>query len=120
IFDYFSSVSTLNGSITWMSGTRGEVNHLHSLEEARNFFNLAQQGDAPYIDIHAWCFTPSSFRLITHELQEMGLIDLADSCFFDSVGCEFYVSLKPGPSTAQIDRRALARQIQKELAAAAI
>ncbi|TCT00302.1 methyltransferase family protein [Pseudofulvimonas gallinarii] len=120
VFDYFSSASALDGAITWVAGTRGDVRHLHSLEEARNFFQLAQQTDAPYIDIHAWRFTPSSFRLIVHELQQLDLIDLAESCFFDSVGCEFYVSLKPGPAASQVDRRSLARQIQKELALAAI
>lgn len=120
VFDYYASVAVLNGAITWMQGSRGEVAHLHSLEDACNFFQLAQQEDAPYIDIHAWRFTPSSFRLMTHELQRMGLIDLSEAGFFDTVGCEFYVSLRPGPAAIALDRRTLARQVQKELATAAM
>ena len=120
VFDHFSSASALNGAITWVAGSRGDVKHLHSLDEARNFFELARQPDSPYIDIHAWRFTPSSFRLIIHELQQLGLIDLSESCFFDSVGCEFYVSMKPGSADPTLDRQALARRIQQELAQAAL
>lgn len=35
---------------------------------------LAADGD--YIDVHAWQFTPESFRLITQTLFDLGFIDM--------------------------------------------
>lgn len=120
VFDYFSSAASLKDAITWVAGSRGEPRHIHSVDAARDFLNLAQQADAPYIDIHAWRFTPSSFRLIMHDLQQLQLIDLSESSFFDTVGCEFYVSLRPGPPATLANRQALSIQIQRELAQAAL
>ncbi len=115
IFDYFSSAASLNGNIAWGAGVRGELRHIHSIEEAWRFYE-ASLDEGPYIDIHAWRFTPGSFRLILQDLQQLGIIDLSESRFFDSMGCEFHVSLRPGRKPQSIDRPAALRQIQNELA----
>ncbi len=116
VFDYFASAASLNGSIAWGAGVRGELRHIHSVEEAWRFFEASQDTTAPYIDIHAWRFTPGSFRLIAHDLQQLGVIGLTESRFFDSVGCEFYVSLRPDAGKpSPIDRPAVLKQIQDEL-----
>ncbi|HEY0429087.1 MAG TPA: hypothetical protein VGC76_15005 [Pyrinomonadaceae bacterium] len=39
-----------------------------------------------YIDCHAWCFTPHSFRLMIHDLYELGFIKLKEVDFFASEG----------------------------------
>lgn len=54
----------------------------------------------PYVDCHAWCFTPSSFKLLILELSEIGLIDFCVDRFFETAGCEFIVLLKKGREKA--------------------
>src|SRR6185369_14924730 len=46
-----------------------------------------------YLDVHAWCFVPHSFRLLIHDLYELGLIHLREVDFFPTEGCEFIVIL---------------------------
>lgn len=116
VFDYFASVASRSGSIAWGAGARGELRHIHSVEEAWRFFAASQDQSGPYIDIHAWRFTPSSFRLVVQDLQQLEIIDLSESRFFDSMGCEFHASLKPGRQTQSLDRLSTLRQIQGELA----
>lgn len=119
VFDYFSSVAKLGDAITWSHGTRGDLSLVHPFAEARQMYEWSLTPDAPYIDIHAWRFIPSSFRLMMHDLHALGLIGLSESRFFDTVGCEFYVSMSTTPS-APIDRLQLAKQIQHDIASATI
>jgi SAM-dependent methyltransferase len=53
-------------------------------------------GSAPYVDCHAWCFTPSSFELLVLELGALGLIEFRISRLFPTDGHEFFVSLCKG------------------------
>ncbi len=46
-----------------------------------------------YIEVHCWWFTPASFRLVVSDLLNLDLIGLEIKAEFDTVGCEFYVSL---------------------------
>ncbi len=116
IFDHFSSASTLNDAITWVEGSRGTTKLIHSFAEAKNLYEWGLSPDAPYIDIHAWRFTPASFRLILSDLGRLGLIGLKESRFFETTGCEFYVSLKPGMPDEALDRLHIVKAIQQELA----
>ncbi len=50
----------------------------------------------PYVDCHAWCFTPSSFKLLIVELNHMELIGFRVDRLFQTTGCEFIVSLRKG------------------------
>lgn len=49
--------------------------------------------ESTYLDIHAWCFVPHSFRLIIHDLYSLGLIPFQEVDFFSTDGCEFYMTL---------------------------
>lgn len=67
------------------------------LEPAKRAADEASQsGSAPYIDCHAWCFTPSSFELLILELGALGLIGFRVAKLFPTDGCEFIVSLRKG------------------------
>ena len=63
-----------------------------------------------FVDIHAWQFTPSSFRLIVADLAELGLISLREERFVDTVGHEFFISLSR-TGRCPVDRLYLARGI---------
>jgi SAM-dependent methyltransferase len=120
VFDHFSSVSKLGDAITWSQGSKGSLQLVHPFTEAKQLYDWSLSPDAPYIDIHAWRFTPSSFRLIMHDLGQLGLTGLSESRFYDTTGCEFYVSLRPGRSAVESDRLQLAKGIQHELAQAVL
>jgi Methyltransferase domain len=63
----------------------------------------------PYVDCHAWCFTPSSFSLLILELNHMGLIGFRVDRLFQTAGCEFIASLRKGEEKvgAQIQSKRL-------------
>jgi hypothetical protein len=73
----------------------------------------------PYVDCHAWCFTPSSFSLLILELNHLGLIDFRVDRLFQTAGCEFIVSLRKGQEKvgAQIQskRLDLLQSVSREL-----
>lgn len=56
--------------------------------------------DDRYIDVHAWQFTPDSFRNIIEILNEVGLITLKLEKLYPTVrgGIEFYAALRSGNS----------------------
>lgn len=118
VFDYFSSAASLNGVITWVQGNRGTLKYIHPIEQARQLFMSSLAQDSPYIDIHGWRFTPSSFRLVLLELRFLELIGLNEVCFVESRGCEFFVSLSADSAPIALDRLQLARQVERELAEA--
>lgn len=117
VFDYFASAVNLDGSIAWQAGSRGDMKGIHALEQAWAQCQAAAAPDAPYQDIHAWRFTPSAYRLIVADLQRLGLLELAIASEVETIGSEFFVSMRRGPASTP-DRLALARGIHRELAAA--
>ncbi|MGC2238975.1 MAG: methyltransferase domain-containing protein [Pyrinomonadaceae bacterium] len=63
-----------------------------SREEVLNALEKSLE-NKEYVDCHAWCFTPHSFRLMIHDLYELGFIKLQEVDFFESEGCEFFIAL---------------------------
>ena len=61
----------------------------------------------PYVDCHAWCFTPSSFSLLILELNHLELIGFRVDRLFQTTGCEFIATLRKS-------REKIAAQIQSE------
>jgi hypothetical protein len=52
---------------------------------------------------------PQSFRLILHDLNAIGWIDLYEDSIFDTEGFEFHISLKKGKDKSYIDRMSLSK-----------
>lgn len=93
IFDYIANAVKCDEKIAWSAETRGPMQLIHSFTQAREMSESA--GLSPdYIDVHAWRFTPASFRLIISDLQKLGLIAMGISLEFDTSGCEFYVTME--------------------------
>jgi SAM-dependent methyltransferase len=92
VAEYFLNVVSQSGNIAWNHTSSGEYCFVHSLADASNGIKSVTQ-DMAYLDVHAWCFTPSSFRLIIHDLFSLDFIPFQEVCYFETDGCEFYVTL---------------------------
>ncbi|MFZ1430843.1 MAG: methyltransferase domain-containing protein [Geminicoccaceae bacterium] len=115
LFDHFAYVTRRGGNITWAPQDRGSFTFCHTLEDAESFV-LNYDSAGSYVDCHAWQFTPSSFRLILHDLAAIGMLRLREKEFRDTCGFEFFISLTPGEAHASLDRLALAEAAQLEAA----
>lgn len=92
VAEYFLNVVSKSGVIAWDASTCGEFNFVHTLDDAVNGMKSVVN-DRAYLDVHAWCFVPHSFRLLIHDLYSLGLIPFQEVGFFPTAGCEFYVTL---------------------------
>lgn len=115
VFDHFASAAALGGDITWREGSSGKMTALHTLEQAIQLYALAQDSGSDYIDIHAWRFTPSSFRLLVGDLCRLGVMNLGIHRWVDTVGFEFFVSMRHVQEPPAECRVELARLVNRDL-----
>jgi SAM-dependent methyltransferase len=113
-FEHVACFATLDGVGGWSEGSKGVLDLLHSLSFAQAVFDRSAASDA-YFDFHAWVFTPSSFRLIVHELAELGSLHLREVAFRTTPSFEFYMTLGRTAAGCPLDRTALLRLTQDEL-----
>lgn len=108
VFDHFSNAAKRNGKGVWSSIEKGGADELyHTFAQARALWEKSISA-TDYIDVHCWKFTPASFRLLISDLQNLDLIGLEIKAEFDTMGCEFYVSLsKKGATKMKFDRLAV-------------
>jgi len=92
VAEYFLNVVSKAGSIAWDPSSTGEYSLVHSLNNALQGMKSVLNEEL-YMDVHAWCFVPHSFRLIIHDLFCLGFIPLQEVDFFPSEGSEFYITL---------------------------
>lgn len=94
VAEYFLNVVSKGGNIAWHPGATGEFSFVHSLDQAVQGMDAVINHNK-YLDVHAWCFVPHSFRLMVHDLFCFGLIPFQEVEFFPTAteGCEFYVTL---------------------------
>lgn len=111
--EYFLTIVTKGGNITWDAKKKGEFKFVYSLEQAKEAMRDAAERGI-YLDIHEWCFTPTSFRLMMRDLFELGLIQLKELAFHRTEGCEFYVTLARNGKLPNESRLELLRQILVE------
>jgi len=118
VFDYFSNAVRMSGAHIWGPETEaGSFSYIHTVERANQLWKAAQTSQE-YIDIHNWCFTPFSFKLILHDLNSLALTQLNEKCSFATTGCEFYVTLaRSVVSKPEMDRLQLAKQAMNEFLA---
>lgn len=58
-----------------------------------------------YMDVHAWVFTPSHFRLLIESLFQANFIELREKYFYGTVNDEFYIVLSKnaaGPGSMDV------------------
>jgi hypothetical protein len=113
VFDFIAYRAIRDNRGNWNSVSDGDLSLEFSLEQAKEVFDVAQRSNE-YHDIHGWRFTPSSFRLMINDLNEMSIISLRESQFHDTVGCEFYITLSRKGTGCPTSRLSLAKAIVEE------
>ncbi len=111
--DYFLNVTKKGGDIAWKENQQGKYEFVHDLPDAMTAMQHAKLGE--YIDLHAWCFVPSSFRLLIEDLSALGLTQFRELIFFDTVGHEFFISLGKNAQGPNISRMEMLQKKQREL-----
>lgn len=112
IFDEVAYNVLRGGALAWSASSTAELSFFRQLQEAKAIFK-ATQLDSVFHDIHAWQFTPSSFRLILNDLFEIGSIGLRESNFRLGEG-EFFVVLSFNGLGPQVSRIILAERMLTE------
>jgi SAM-dependent methyltransferase len=104
-FEYEAYNVSSRGEISWGARHVTELRLLKSIDEAKLACDThGTTASDPYVDCHAWHFTPSSFALAVLELGAIGELDFHIECAFPTSGSEFFVTLRRGasvPSSAQ-------------------
>jgi SAM-dependent methyltransferase len=118
VFDEGAYNVLRGGEHAWHAHNRDPLVFFRPLSDAFSLFERAN-GTDKYIDIHAWQFTPSSFRLIVSDLHEIGVLALREQSFYTEGGGEFIVSLSAEGKGVGIPRLALAQEVIRELRAIA-
>ncbi len=103
IFDEIAYNCLRSGAIAWQKGNDGPLSFFRPLSDAKDVFDGLRQ-QVTFYDIHAWQFTPSSFRLCMNDLYEIGAIRLREDSFTETVGQEFFISLSKSGTGCSVDR----------------
>lgn len=114
IFDEFAYNCLRDGLPAWPRDHAGKLDFFRKAEDIPSVFEWIKK-EGKFIDIHAWQFTPSSFRLIVNDLASMGFMGLKEREFRDTGAAEFYMTLSKSAEGCRIDRMTLARDSANEL-----
>lgn len=112
--EYYLYVVSKGEKIAWNKYHREKYSFIHSFEEVEKVMEEVKTNNE-YMDFHSWCFTPSSFRLMIHDLHSMGFIPFKEVGCFYTDGFEFYITLGRKGTGIDISRMELLEQIQHEL-----
>lgn len=114
MLDEFTYNCLRSGLPAWERANSGELEFFRSIEGARAMFAHVQR-NPDFVDIHAWQFTPSSFRLIMHDLGRFGFIQLKEQTFLEGEG-EFYLTLSKRGAGCAEEPIELAKRVVREQA----
>jgi SAM-dependent methyltransferase len=96
-FDHNAYTALDGGRPGWGREALSAIAFCVPLEEAKAQFDAySDAADAPYVDCHAWHFTPSSFQLIILELAGIGVADWRVEWILPQPSTEFLVQLRRG------------------------
>jgi SAM-dependent methyltransferase len=102
VFDHYSSAVAWHGFISWEEEPPfAELVPVHSETEALDNA-AAAAANAEYLDVHCWVFTPSSFRRLVAALLRLQLIPFSLERCSDTVGGEFFATLRAATPAATI------------------
>ena len=93
IFDAFANSVKKGNEIAWSKDFVGLPDTLiHNFSDAKR--NIQEhKNNSEYVDVHCWRFVPSSFCLIISDLFNLNLTNFEIIQFYETEGCEFYVTL---------------------------
>lgn len=111
--EYFMQVVSRGGQNDWHSFSTGQFAHIHTTQEATSAIRAIRE-KGQFLDLHAWCFVPSSFRLLMHDLYLLGYTHLQEVAFYPTEGCEFTMLLGRAGRGTGISRLELNLRMQRE------
>lgn len=111
--EYFLTVVSRDGRIAWDAKDQGEFKLIHTLEQAKQAIRDVNERQI-YLDVHEWCFTPTSFRLMMRDLFDLGFIQLRELAFYPTTGSEFYIPLSRAGKLPAGTRLELLQQVDRE------
>jgi len=119
VAEYFLNVVSLSGRIAWDSPfengqPRESFAFVHGKDDALSGMRAVSEQGA-YLDVHAWCFTPSSFRLLVEDLYCLGLSPLREASFHSDDSSEFFVALSNAGRGPGLTRMKLLEDIDAEI-----
>lgn len=114
IVEYFLNCTYKNGILAWDKEYRGSYSFPYNYKIVKNMFSKSLN-NSEYIDIHNWCFTPSSFRLMLVDLYNLNFILMKEKQFFDTCGHEFFVSLSRDETIRTLEREYLLNILKNEI-----
>jgi hypothetical protein len=114
IVEFMLNAVSKGGQIAWSQAQLGDFTFLCDLGSVQAHLKQALDAPAP-MDVHAWCFTPGSFRLLIHDLNLLGLTTLQPIQFFPTEGHEFFVALRKTTSPVSENRLVLLQEIAAEI-----
>lgn len=95
IFDTKINAVSRNKRNLWTPDDTNPLDTIHNFAEARQMLRDVMAKEE-YVDTHAWCFTPQSFRLIMFDLMGLEFIDLVECEYYDHERTEFFFVMKKG------------------------
>jgi SAM-dependent methyltransferase len=113
-FDQVAYAARLDGVIGWSESSTGNLALENDLSFAQKIYERTIVAKE-YYDFHAWTFCPSSFRMITNDLYEIGALALREDKFLLTPGVEFFITLSRLGPGCSLTRQQLLLQAQEEL-----
>lgn len=116
IFDFNANSCLLAQNGVWSRFDQGEFSFVNTPQFAKSAFDQSILADCAYQDVHGWYFTPNSFRMLMHDLKELGLIDLREIYMMEHDSLEFHVAysrdhIGNGLTRLQIQQNVIAEQV---------
>ena len=114
VMEFMLNATRRGGQIAWDMSNKGAWDLICTVDDAKT--HLAQCLKEPsLVDAHAWCFTPTSFRLLINDLHTLGFIKMKEVAWLPTEGCEFFAVLGRAGNPLMESRLDLLQQIQREL-----
>lgn len=114
VVDFKLNTVSKSNQIAWGSNTSGNnFKFLYKPNDVVEYFENADLDS--YVDVHAWCFTPHSFRLLIQDLNNLHLISLKEIDFYPTTGCEFFITLGRSGKELETSRMEMHSIIHQEI-----
>lgn len=95
LWGHVAYAASLDGKEAWGQDAIASSRFIAPFKDVVNaYWTPDPTASDPYVDCHAWHFTPASLSLIMFELQQLDVTDWKIEDISGPLGCEFFVSLR--------------------------
>jgi len=114
VAEFLLYLSKRGNEVAWQQGCKEELSLAYDITEAYETMQRVINHKV-YSDSHTWSFTPTSFRLLIQDLNDLKFISLKEIAFFPTTGCEFYITLGRSGTGFHPNRLDTLKAIKEEL-----